>query len=664
VAQIRNRKELEAWLKDKPGEVASVIALRAALRVLATMALEFRFSKTPPATISSRLCLPVFRVIAAARFVRYAPNRDLAARAAVYAAHAADVAAVAVNADAFAARADVAADAVNAAAFAARTANVAYAAAAAAFAARAANSAAADDAEIWQAIGIDATHFDERAEARTVLESALWTGNPPNWASEAWADLSTRLRAIAPHWQVWIDWYNAILNGTPAWGLPRERAEAIMGEAVLWSDDRWEKVPDVINPRLKALVDAARKPPEPPTEQSWDFFVSYAHQDEADARGIVAILEEAGHSTFAQFKDITPGANFVTEMQRGLADSGRVIALYSPAYVASSHCQSEWNAAYNADSSGAKRKLVPFLIQPTELPPLARQVVFRSLVGLSAAERKDAVLSALAPPPTRSLDQIKKAAATVASQQPALTSDGKLDVKSNPIIDTPRSTRDLASLPAIMRKMIKNILTILPANAPRVVKHGFEFYEEHLRERGTKLDPQYLNKVFSGIETQYYSTGGEYCDDGLKVWITDFFKDHDVVKTHFPLKDEEVFAETPINETEAMGAAITEPAEMVDKAAQAMVEENLADKSVGTLFQSVAEQGRDYAHFPPDQNAGQPGSTRVSVKRRYVVGMLGLFVAFYNFVGSTASIYSTEVGAKFLKALGEAIEMLSRLLLR
>ena len=123
--------------------------------------------------------------------------------------------------------------------------------------------------------------------------------------------------------------------------------------------------------------------------------ISYSNKDEADAREIVDILEQAGHSTFAQFKDIAPGNNFVREMQKGLASSRGFVALLSPNYEASTHCQAEWAAAYNRDPGGAGRNPPPAGAK-TNLNALASQIVYVDLVGLSGEARRQAILRALA----------------------------------------------------------------------------------------------------------------------------------------------------------------------------------------------------------------------------------------------------------------------------
>ena len=68
-----------------------------------------------------------------------------------------------------------------------------------------------------------------------------------------------------------------------------------------------------------------------------------------------------------QFRDMPPGSNFVREMQRGLAGSARFVALLSPTYAVSEHCQAEWAAAYASDPSGSRRAIVPLLIEKAGL---------------------------------------------------------------------------------------------------------------------------------------------------------------------------------------------------------------------------------------------------------------------------------------------------------
>jgi hypothetical protein len=64
-----------------------------------------------------------------------------------------------------------------------------------------------------------------------------------------------------------------------------------------------------------------------------DFFISYNKADRAWAEWIAWELEAAGHTTIIQAWDFAGGSNFVLEMQKGLTDAERMIAVFSPDYL-------------------------------------------------------------------------------------------------------------------------------------------------------------------------------------------------------------------------------------------------------------------------------------------------------------------------------------------
>ncbi len=199
-------------------------------------------------------------------------------------------------------------------------------------------------------------------------------------------------------WAVWLEWWQARVDGAPSWGLPPALEQEVETRIALGDGrkDFWDRDPAEVNAEIAGWVEEARRKASGERVPDWDYFISYSHHDETIAREIGSVLQDAGHTFFAQFQDFGPGTNLVREMQRGLANSGRLIALYSPAYEKSDHCQAEWSAAYNADPGSEKGKLLPFLLEPTELNPLARQIVYTSLIGLNAEERKQAILKAIA----------------------------------------------------------------------------------------------------------------------------------------------------------------------------------------------------------------------------------------------------------------------------
>src|SRR5215831_2143866 len=66
-----------------------------------------------------------------------------------------------------------------------------------------------------------------------------------------------------------------------------------------------------------------------------DFFISFNHLDSGWAEWIAWQLEGAGYTTIIQMWDFAAGSNFIAGMDKGLANSKRVIAVLSPNYLQS-----------------------------------------------------------------------------------------------------------------------------------------------------------------------------------------------------------------------------------------------------------------------------------------------------------------------------------------
>jgi TIR domain len=84
-----------------------------------------------------------------------------------------------------------------------------------------------------------------------------------------------------------------------------------------------------------------------------DFFVSYASADRAWAEWIAWELEADGYQVVIQAWDFTPGHNWAHAMQQATSTAERVVAVLSPAYLASAHGTVEWEVFYAADPSAS-----------------------------------------------------------------------------------------------------------------------------------------------------------------------------------------------------------------------------------------------------------------------------------------------------------------------
>jgi hypothetical protein len=366
--KISSEDELRDWLKSLPPEqgrwVAVAIAARAALRVAPLVATDAERKRSV-----LNLAFVTFFAAASARTASKYPAHAgrLHVRHAAHAPADASLATSIPSANAAARSASQAAGAAaEAAALAANTASTFSGAAnnvVGGYNVAGGYADSAPGAAVWSAVSTDANFIAQGSTAQVLASLRLWPDGAPRWASEHWL----RLRAVpqgklpaptigkavigrnlarAPReddWHVWIDWYERRLEGASdpeEIGLifatvPDKEREAGPATANKWIRERlekfgWRPAPNLSNSSPPDLNLSPLAADPPITPHAWDFFISYSALDEADAREVAAVLEEAGHSTFARFKDIATGNNFVREMQSGLDGSGRMIALYSP----------------------------------------------------------------------------------------------------------------------------------------------------------------------------------------------------------------------------------------------------------------------------------------------------------------------------------------------
>ncbi len=194
-------KQLEAWLKDKPREVAIAIGVHAALRA-APLAAEYVANN--PATNSATLIFPIFRAVAAPWFADTWPNQGAS---------------------------DIAFSALSAA-----------------------RSAA------WATVAEDATVVETSGSADALMRSPLWTGGVPDNIREDWNWLKVSLLALDEDWWVWTDWYEDRLYGSEH---GRPLIEELERGRVLIPDADWDKGPKHVN-ALIADLEAEFRAKTPP----------------------------------------------------------------------------------------------------------------------------------------------------------------------------------------------------------------------------------------------------------------------------------------------------------------------------------------------------------------------------------------------------------------
>lgn len=128
----------------------------------------------------------------------------------------------------------------------------------------------------------------------------------------------------------------------------------------------------------------------------WDFFLSYAQEDEGWASWAAWVLEEAGYQTLIQAWDFVPGSHYMLRMEEGFQKAARTIAVVSNAYLSSVYGKHEWMTAFRADPEGFARKLVPIRIEDCARPGLLDGIVSIDLFALEGrAAAQEALLSGI-----------------------------------------------------------------------------------------------------------------------------------------------------------------------------------------------------------------------------------------------------------------------------
>lgn len=400
--------------------------------------------------------------------------------------------------------------------------------------------------------------------------------------------------------------------------------------------------------------------------KSQTYFISYASEQEPLAQEVLSVVEGQGHQAIVQFRDFAQG-RFVRSMREGIERADRFIALQSKAYWKSDHCQAEWDAAYARDPGGQKRLIIPFLIEPIPLPPIASELVYKSLIGLNADQRQAAIADWINyRPHLRSRTQLRRALAKQASPDVRIR-EQRLDAGPNATFDRPFVDEDLAELPANLRALIDTLLDALPRNTPPIVRSCLGGYRQHLLERGTQPVLGTIVPFAEALGAQNRADTGQW-DVGLETLFDHFLRRHQLMIAHFPLNPERelLFRETAIDEIRASGALITEPVTRVGEAVAQLRSAGLTTEEFDSAQRAHQEFGRDMASLPMPSHTDE---TSITPKRRYILGTIGFYERMLAALGGVASIGGIAMVpqvqaavAAATTALQAAIEMLLQLL--
>ena len=102
----------------------------------------------------------------------------------------------------------------------------------------------------------------------------------------------------------------------------------------------------------------------------YDVFISYrrARRDKRFALQLLRHLDSLGYRVALDERDFDASASFLEEMERCVRNSRFTVAVVSPQYLQSGHCQEEAILCKVLDMGERKRRLVPLVIQKVEMP--------------------------------------------------------------------------------------------------------------------------------------------------------------------------------------------------------------------------------------------------------------------------------------------------------
>jgi TIR domain len=110
--------------------------------------------------------------------------------------------------------------------------------------------------------------------------------------------------------------------------------------------------------------------PRQPVAIRYDVFISYRHGGvDADvARQVLDALEADGYKVAIDQRDFAANASFLLEIERCVRESRYTVALVSARYLESGNCEEEAIVTKVLDMGERRRRLIPFIIQPVEMP--------------------------------------------------------------------------------------------------------------------------------------------------------------------------------------------------------------------------------------------------------------------------------------------------------
>ncbi|EAQ30539.1 hypothetical protein NAP1_07165 [Erythrobacter sp. NAP1] len=505
---------------------------------------------------------------------------------------------------------------------------------------------------LWYETSRDCSQLADNMDPLRLMHSSVWNQRP-DWFQQIWSAAARWLSRSEHGFEIWREWYYGRLEGlSHAFAEFDDEADQTFFRWIVEQDNEWwSREPAEVNADIKAFVDSLRKR-KSDDKPRVDFFISYASPDETDAREVAAILDQLGKSYIVQYRDF-PQANFVNAMNDAMDRADRLIPLYSRSYVASDHCNAEWNYYYNLDPSSVERRIVGFKLDGGDLKPLMQTVNYRDLTRYSGFDREEAIREWIEwEPPAPTRESVSDSVERLLSPQIAANAEGKLDTLPNPLTDVP--VRESALETAVRELLlVLDVIFASKHNLPSNMDRALLRYHDEVRESGAKsawggLD-RLVNIVTGGLSTM---SSAEFAP-GQRETLEEFTAAHKKCMSALPSLDLEERALSEISVEEADPEAVREITQKLRAMHEPLQEAGKTTSSLDELIEDVIKEGQDVAHAAGalDADAKEQGS-----KRRYLMYVGGIGFGVVNALGAMATIADSPSAVQAMQAGRELIE--------
>jgi len=119
-----------------------------------------------------------------------------------------------------------------------------------------------------------------------------------------------------------------------------------------------------------------------PPAPTYDVFISYSHADQAWVwEWLIPRLKAAGLAVCTDRESFDIGVPSLVNMENAVAASRHTLLVLTPAYLASEWTMYEQILTQTQDHSGLRRRTLPVLRQPCDLPRRIAMLTYADLTG-------------------------------------------------------------------------------------------------------------------------------------------------------------------------------------------------------------------------------------------------------------------------------------------